>query len=313
MEEPGFWLHKQIIVTCFVVSIVGFLGSVHADVSGRAVVIDGDTIEVNDSRIRLYGIDAPESRQTCLAGGQRWPCGEQATRALTDRVGNQTVRCEERDRDRYGRIVAVCRLAGQDLNAWLVAQGWALAYRQFSEVYVDEEGAAEAAGRGIWRGAFVAPWDWRRGVRLEARVLENPQPGSFQSGVGVISGWVCEADSIEIEFQHGTTGEVTTLIAGYGTSRGDTMAVCEDDGDNGFSLLFNWNLLGAGSHTVRALANGAEFARRSVTVGTVGAGEFLTGLTGAFVLSDFPLAGQETLVRWEESLQNFVITGSTSP
>ena len=63
------------------------------------------------------------------------------------------------------------------------------------------------------------------------------------------------------------------LMAVYGTSRGDTMAVCEDDGNDGFSLLFNWNLRGAGSHTVRALAEGAEFARRSVTVGTAGAGE----------------------------------------
>ena len=95
------------------------------EVSGQAVMIDTDTIEVCNTRIRLYGIAAPESRQTCRAGGQCWPCGEQATRALADRIGTQPVTCEERDRDRYGRSVAVCRLAGQDLNAWLVAQGWA--------------------------------------------------------------------------------------------------------------------------------------------------------------------------------------------
>ena len=280
------------------------------DVAGRAVVIDGDTIDVDGSRIRLYGIDAPESQQTCRAEGRRWACGEQATHALTDRIGSQTVQCEERDRDSYGRIVAVCQLAGQDLNAWLVAQGWALAYRRFSEAYVTEEAAAEAAGLGIWRGQFVAPWDWRRGVRLEERVLENPRSGSIQSGLGVVSGWVCEAEQIEIEFENGTTGAVSLWTAGYPTSRGDTRAVCEDDGENGFSLLFNWNLLGAGHHTVRAWADGAEFARHSLTVSTLGLGPFPRDLTGEFVLPNFPQAGQETIIRWEESLQNFVITGA---
>ena len=291
------------------------------DLSGRAVVIDGDTIDVAGSRIRLYGIDAPESQQTCRAAGQRWACGEQATRALTDRIGSQPVQCEERDRDSYGRSVAVCHLAGHDfndgqaLNSWLVSRGWALAYRQFSEAYVAEEDAAKAAGVGIWRGAFVAPWEWRRGVRLEARVLEgraleNPRADSVQSGIGVISGWVCEAEQIEIEFAHGTTGAVSLWTAGYPTSRGDTRAVCEDEGANGFSLLFNWNLLGAGRHTVRALADGAEFARHTVTVATVSDENFLRGRQGDFVLPHFPQAGQETTIRWEESLQNFVITGA---
>ena len=86
-------------------------------------MIDGDTIEVNGSRIRLHGIDAPERAQTCLAGGKRWQCGQHATRALADRIAGRPVACEERARDRYGRIVAVCRLNGRDLNAWLVAEG----------------------------------------------------------------------------------------------------------------------------------------------------------------------------------------------
>ena len=139
------------------------------------------------------------------------------------------------------------------------------------------------------------------------QVLENPQPGSFQSGIGVISGWVCEAEEITIEFQNGVTGEVSSTTAGSGTSRADTMAACGDD-NNGFSLLFNWNLLGDGLHTVRALADGEEFANVTVTVSSL-SGEFMTGMSGAFPLPDFPSAGQETTVEWEESLQNFVITG----
>ena len=96
--------------------------TIQADVAGRARVIDGDTIEVSSARIRLFGIDAPESAQRCLAG-TRWPCGEQATRALSGRIDGRSVACEERDRDRYGRIVAVCRYGGQDVNAWLVREG----------------------------------------------------------------------------------------------------------------------------------------------------------------------------------------------
>ena len=140
------------------------------------------------------------------------------------------------------------------------------------------------------------------------RALENPQADSSQSGLGVISGWVCEATKIEIEFENGVTGEISLMEAGYGTSRGDTAMVCEDDGNNGFSLLYNWNMLGDGMHMVRALADGVEFARGSVMVSTLGLGEMPTGLSGTYPLADFPSMGQETMIQWEESLQNFVIT-----
>ena len=138
-----------------------------ADLSGRARVIDGDTIEIGGARVRLHGLDAPESAQSCLAGGKRWPCGRRATRALAGLVDGRRTACEQHDRDRYGRIVAVCRQGDRDVNAWLVAEGWALAYRRYSREYVDEESAARAARKGVWRGEFVAPWDWRRGKRLQ--------------------------------------------------------------------------------------------------------------------------------------------------
>ena len=154
-----------------------------AGLSGRARVIDGDTIEIGAVRVRLYGVDAPESAQSCLAGGERWSCGQRATRALAGQIGGRTVACSERDRDRYGRTVAVCRQGGRDVNAWLIGQGWALAYRRYSLAYVNEESSARAARRGIWRGEFVAPWDWRRGERLASSRREAPRtvegaPGS---------------------------------------------------------------------------------------------------------------------------------------
>ena len=137
-------------------------------VSGPARVVDGDTLVVRGTRVRLHGVDAPESKQTCIAGGQRWRCGREATRALVRRIGGRPVACEERDRDGYGRAVAVCRVGGKDVNAWMAAEGWAFAYRKYSQRYVAEEAAAKAAGRGIWRGEVVAPWDWRKGERLSA-------------------------------------------------------------------------------------------------------------------------------------------------
>ena len=136
------------------------------NLTGHARVLDGDTLDIGRTRVRLHGIDAPESRQSCVAGGQRWPCGERATRMLEQRIGSRTVTCEVRDRDRYGRSVAVCHAAGEDLNGWLVREGWALAYRRYSRDYVSAEQSARAARRGMWRGDFVKPWDWRRGERL---------------------------------------------------------------------------------------------------------------------------------------------------
>ena len=98
--------------------------------------------------------------------------------------------------------------------------------------------------------------------------LGNPAPGSFQSGISVLSGWVCEADTVDLVFEP-ATGEPFTQEAGYGTERGDTAGVCGDT-DNGFGLLFNWNLLGDGQHTVRAYADDEAFAHSTFTVTTLG-------------------------------------------
>jgi endonuclease YncB( thermonuclease family) len=134
---------------------------------GIPSVIDGDTIEIHGKRIRLFGIDAPEDGQQCSRpDGNRWRCGQHAALALQDHIGRRPVTCEQCDIDRYGRIVARCTLAGEDMNAWLVANGWAAAYTRYSRDYVRDEAEARAARRGIWSGDFVVPWEWRRGMRL---------------------------------------------------------------------------------------------------------------------------------------------------
>jgi endonuclease YncB( thermonuclease family) len=133
-----------------------------ADLVGVASVIDGDTIEIHGQRIRLHGIDAPESSQTCLdADGQKWRCGQRAALALQDLIGRRTVTCDERDVDRYGRVVGRCLVDEIDINEWLVAEGLALAYRHYSMDYVAAEATARAARRGMWAGTFEPPWDWR--------------------------------------------------------------------------------------------------------------------------------------------------------
>ena len=133
-------------------------------------------------------------------------------------------------------------------------------------------------------------------------ILENPGPGSFQSGIGVLSGWVCDADRVEIVLD-----SLPSQVAAYGTERLDTAGVCGDT-DNGFGLLFNWNRLTDGAHTVRAFADGVEFGRATFTVTTLGQ-EFLVGVRGETVVTDFPRTGQDVRLMWQESMQNFVITG----
>ncbi len=136
-----------------------------ADVAGVASVIDGDTIEVHGQRIRLHGIDAPESRQLCRLDGKPWQCGKDAANALAEKIARRPVTCEDLGRDRYKRMVARCTVAGEDLGEWMVSEGLALAYRRYSEDYVDEEAGAQAARRGSWASEIVKPWEWRQGSR----------------------------------------------------------------------------------------------------------------------------------------------------
>ncbi len=133
---------------------------------GEPRIIDGDTVEISGQKVRLHGIDAPESRQTCIKGGVEWLCGKEAIKAIGAIVGRSEVACEVMDTDRYGRIVGRCVTDGNDISEALVAQGLALAYRKYSKDYIDAEDGAKASKFGMWSGQFVPPWDWRKGKRL---------------------------------------------------------------------------------------------------------------------------------------------------
>jgi endonuclease YncB( thermonuclease family) len=135
--------------------------------SGVPRVVDGDTLELQEVKIRLFGVDAPESKQECTRGGKSYACGKEAAEALRDWLGRRSVRCESRGRpDPYGRMVGVCTVGkGEDVNRWLVEQGWAVAYRQYSKDYVPVEENARSGKRGIWAGEFQDPAQWRREQR----------------------------------------------------------------------------------------------------------------------------------------------------
>ncbi len=147
-------------------------------ISGKARIIDGDTIEVAGTRIRLEGIDAPERGQECQDSlGQPYDCGATTVRTLVDLTKGQPVTCEAVGKDRFWRTLAVCRLpSGLDLNAELVRQGRAVAFRRYSERYVGEEDEARRAGAGLWAGAFEHPGCWR--AKLRGNECKDALPGS---------------------------------------------------------------------------------------------------------------------------------------
>src|SRR5688572_15619324 len=108
-------------------------------VAGRASIVDGDSLEIHGKRVRIHGIDAPESSQWCSRSQIAYRCGQEAALALADKIGLAVVSCLRRDTDRYGRMVAVCMAGGEDLGGWLVSQGYAIAYRRYSLEYVATE------------------------------------------------------------------------------------------------------------------------------------------------------------------------------
>jgi endonuclease YncB( thermonuclease family) len=130
-------------------------------ISGSAEVVDGDSLSVSGLSVRLFGIDAPEGRQTCNREGSLWRCGEEAAGQLRAMIAGNVVGCQSRGTDTYGRMVAVCSASGLELNRAMVEGGWATAFRKYSADYADAEDRAKAARRGIWNSVFMPPEEYR--------------------------------------------------------------------------------------------------------------------------------------------------------
>ena len=151
--------------------------------TGAVRVIDGDTIAVGETRIRLEGIDAPESAQTCPRKWFGWwSCGAEATAALASMTGGKPASCEPRGLDKYGRTLAVCFVDGRDINAQMVRQGYAWAFVKYSTSYVKEEAAAKAEGLGIWQSPSQPAWEFRV-RRWAAAESHTPQGCAIKGNV----------------------------------------------------------------------------------------------------------------------------------
>jgi len=134
---------------------------------GQASVIDGDTLEIQGTRIRLWGIDAPESSQLCRdEDSSLYRCGARAANDLDAFLARRPVTCTPMNLDQYGRTVAACSVGGADLGEWLVTSGLALDWSQFSKGrYEAAQHHAERTGRGLWKGSYVEPWLYRACIR----------------------------------------------------------------------------------------------------------------------------------------------------
>jgi endonuclease YncB( thermonuclease family) len=128
-------------------------------------ITDGDTLKQGGLTYRLWGIDAPEAKQVCADG---WPAGSLATTRLQALTAGRSIVCQEKDRDRYGRIVAICRVSGEDLGAILVREGLAWAFMRYSSDYVGAERQAKAAKLGVHAHGCEPPWEWRAQQRAGA-------------------------------------------------------------------------------------------------------------------------------------------------
>jgi endonuclease YncB( thermonuclease family) len=144
-----------------IVISLAFAGAAHANPSGTIRVIDADTLDVGGDRVRLYGIDAPEIGQPCVLAGRTIDCGRWVSGLVKARFEGQRARCTTRDIDRYGRQVATCDVGGVDMGAVIVGEGWAIAYRRYSEMYDLDEKAAAVAGRGLWAATMEEPESFR--------------------------------------------------------------------------------------------------------------------------------------------------------
>ena len=148
----------------FLVLIINTLAfSKVLNASSSLKIIDGDTIILNSEKIRLYGIDTPEIKQTCTDNyGHTYLCGVKAKLELEKIIGSRKVSCIKKTKDRYKRSISICYVDENDINSLMVKRGWALAYRKYSKKYVKDEAIAKLNNAGMWSGKFIEPWKWRR-------------------------------------------------------------------------------------------------------------------------------------------------------
>ena len=156
--EPKIWISKLLIILI----IFDCSAALAQSINGKAKIIDGDTIHIGKNKIRLYGIDAPEINQTCAIEKIIWKCGIDSSQALESIISEKEVECEIVDIDRYKRFVAICFVKNINLSQYMVKNGWAIAYRYYSDDFINDEKIAKNNKVGIWQGKFQEPYLFRK-------------------------------------------------------------------------------------------------------------------------------------------------------
>ena len=172
---PNFQVMRDGVVALALLAFLWLIaaklnGEAQTAYTGRFHAADGDSLAIGDERMRLKNIDAPELGQTCEREGRQWACGRQAKEALQALVDTRDTKCEGHERDRFQRLLVVCKAGGIDFNARMVRQGFAVSYGGYGA----EEAQARAEKAGMWAGNFEMPRDVRdreHGARPETRKL----------------------------------------------------------------------------------------------------------------------------------------------
>lgn len=162
--SPALQLIYASMMIRLLLIFVAFTSVAHADdLRGKPRIVDGDTIWIGKTKIRLHGIDTPEMKQECKdADGNPWMAGEEAKEFLKSLTDGKEVSCSSHGNDKYGRMIGSCEVGDMDINREMVVFGLARAYRQYSKRYLYEEHGAMRNKAGMWGGECMAPWEWRR-------------------------------------------------------------------------------------------------------------------------------------------------------
>ena len=149
----------KIFILCSLSSLFLFSDNLFAS---HVTVIDGDTIRLGDVKIRFSGIDAPEINQTCVASEGKVACGKISRDLLIEKVTNNKISCTDEGKDFYGRVLGECFVNGESLSSYFVREGFAFAYRKYSNKYIEDEEYAKFNKLGMWSMEFQYPWDYRK-------------------------------------------------------------------------------------------------------------------------------------------------------
>ena len=160
----------RIIITLLVL----LSNSIAEEISGIPKVVDGDTVHIDNYKLRLEGIDAPEMRQQCKKESFKisffigftfykdYSCGRVSKEKLITKIDTTEIKCISSSKDRYKRYIATCYKGKTNLNQWMVRNGFAIAYRRYSKIYVSDEEFAKENKLGLWKGKFMEPEKWRK-------------------------------------------------------------------------------------------------------------------------------------------------------